>query len=395
MRVGIVTWHRLRPVRTGHALRVMSIAHMYAAQFEVKLVAVTHKPEPSFSFDGTFDGFRLQQRGFGESYRQRSYDLACFGNGYPGFYPRHFADFVRNELKACDVVQIESLRLARLFLDDRRPLILDEHNVEWERLDFGCSERRRLMQPLWSRTSRAFEKRVIKGADLVLATSDRDRRIISSAVSDCQTDRLMVVPNCIDVDRYDQSDEENPYETVPGRPRPVVAFTGNLSYFPNMDAVRVILSRIAPAVPEAWFVIVGGGMPEAPRLRPPNVSFTGYVENIRPYIRFADICICPLRYGGGTRLKLLEFFALRTPTISTTKGAEGLNVRPNHDLIVEDDPDRFATAIRRLLADQALCLRLSAAARQTVSQWYDWRRYSEPLCERVNELVSEKSQVSV
>ena len=116
----------------------------------------------------------------------------------------------------------------------------------------------------------------------------------------------------------------------------MVVFAGTMNYFPNTDALETIVTWIAPALPEVDFVLVGKE-PPGQRPLPDNVSFTGFVQDTKEHISRASVAICPLRFGEGTRVKILEFMALGKPVVSTTKGAEGLDVSPGRDILLADD----------------------------------------------------------
>jgi len=103
------------------------------------------------------------------------------------------------------------------------------------------------------------------------------------------------------------------------------------------------------------------------------VEFTGYVQDIRPIVAGSAVCVVPLRQGGGTRLKILEAMALGTAVVSTSKGAEGLDVMDGVHLLIADDPAAFASATRSLLQDAGLRDRLVTNARRLVEERYDWR----------------------
>ena len=89
-------------------------------------------------------------------------------------------------------------------------------------------------------------------------------------------------------------------------------------------------------------------------------TLTGNLPDVRPAIAGSAVCVVPLRIGGGTRLKILQAMALGTPVVSTSKGAEGLDVTPGRDILIGDTPDAFAAQVVRLLNDAALADTLSA-----------------------------------
>ncbi|MBK6580269.1 MAG: glycosyltransferase [Sandaracinaceae bacterium] len=150
-------------------------------------------------------------------------------------------------------------------------------------------------------------------------------------------------------------------------------FHGTLHYWPNTEAVRFIaeelLPRLLPRHPELRVLIAG--------LSPPlyyahsNIVFSGPVEDRAWHIAAADLCLCPIRAGGGTRLKLLEYMAAGRPTVSTAKGAEG--IRYGDALCIADEAETFAAAVLRLLGDKAEADALGLRGARFAAR-YDWSR---------------------
>jgi glycosyltransferase involved in cell wall biosynthesis len=144
---------------------------------------------------------------------------------------------------------------------------------------------------------------------------------------------------------------------------PVVVFQGTLRYPPNADAARFLVeevgSRLRALVPDAQVRLVGVASPSVAGLAdPPAVTLVGQVPDISTELAAADLVVIPLRYGSGTRVKILEAFAHRIPVVSTTIGAEGLDVTPGQHLLVADGPDAIARACAQLLEDVPLRRRI-------------------------------------
>jgi glycosyltransferase involved in cell wall biosynthesis len=104
----------------------------------------------------------------------------------------------------------------------------------------------------------------------------------------------------------------------------------------------------------------------------PRIDVTGRVDDVRPFIADSDVYIVPLRIGGGTRLKIFEAMAMGRAVVSTTVGAEGLPVTSGRNIVIADDPDGFARAVVDLIRNHDARRRIEAAARQLVSERYDW-----------------------
>jgi glycosyltransferase involved in cell wall biosynthesis len=220
----------------------------------------------------------------------------------------------------------------------------------------------------WRKAAR-YEARLFSRFDLVTMVSAEDaatsRRLVLGG-----RPPIEIVPNGVDCATH-----------RPGLAAPLpdtLVFNGALTYSANYDAMAYFLSEIFPLIravqPSISLTITGAttgvdlnGLP-----LDGNVTLTGFVDDVRPYVGRAWTCVVPLRQGGGTRLKILEAMALGTPVVATPKGAEGLAVAPDRDILIADDPAAFAHQVLRLLRDPALRTRLTANARRLVEQRYDW-----------------------
>jgi glycosyltransferase involved in cell wall biosynthesis len=156
---------------------------------------------------------------------------------------------------------------------------------------------------------------------------------------------------------------------------PSILFQGSLNYAPNMDAadwfVREIAPRVRAQVADAEVRLVGRPTPGVERLHaPPAVTVVGRVDDMDPELERADLVVVPVRYGSGTRVKILEAFAHRIPVVSTTVGAEGLDVEDGRHLLIADDPDTFAARCRRLLTDSGLRHQLVEAGERLFEDRY-------------------------
>ena len=258
------------------------------------------------------------------------------------------------------------------------PKVLEEHNC-WSVPALALYRAQR--QPLkrlryWAswRKRAGYESRLYRRFDLVTMVSEEDRKAAAGLLPDGGR-RVQVVPNGVDC-------EHNRPGLV--RPQPdSLVFNGALTYRANYDAMHYFLSEVFPLIrrqlPTASLTITGStrgvdltGLPLGE-----GVRLSGYVDDVRPLVAAAWACVVPLRQGGGTRLKILEAMALGTPVVATTRGAEGLEARPERDLLLADEPAEFAAQVVRLLRDAGLRQRLAHNARRLVKQRYDWAAIGE------------------
>ena len=115
------------------------------------------------------------------------------------------------------------------------------------------------------------------------------------------------------------------------------------------------------------------------------------MDDVRIPVAEAAVCVVPIRQGGGTRLKILEAMALGTPVVATSKGAEGLDVSPGHDILIADEPAKFADQVIHLLRDAAQRKQLAINARHLVEQRYDWTEIGRRFVDLVEEAVERHS----
>lgn len=156
-------------------------------------------------------------------------------------------------------------------------------------------------------------------------------------------------------------------------------FTGAMDYLANVDAVAYFCHTIMPLIkkdaPNLKFYIVGNNPTRAVKdlTKNKDVFVTGYVQDIRPYLRKADICVVPLRIARGIQNKILEAMSMELPVVSLSAAAKNLEVSPGTDIFIEDKPQDFAYRVIQLSKDPALRARIGKNARETILCRYDWR----------------------
>lgn len=186
--------------------------------------------------------------------------------------------------------------------------------------------------------------------------------------------KTVVVPNGVDVNYF-----------VPMRaPREGVVSVGGTTWFPNLDALEYAERDIVPAIrkllPGTTVSWVGRcSDSQKKHYERSSIAMTGYVDDVRPYLADAKCFIAPLRVGGGTRLKILDAWAMGKAVVSTPIGCEGLNARDGENILIRDSPDEFAEAVVAVLNDSELRQRLETNARKTAVDEYSWSVLSDRL----------------
>jgi polysaccharide biosynthesis protein PslH len=276
-----------------------------------------------------------------------------------------------------DVVQIEHSFMRHYRFPSTAALVLDEHNVEHEirsrTMALVRPGARKLYDYLNHLKLRAEEERSWQDVDACAVTSPRDEATIRRALPRALT---AVVPNAVDTEFFSPSGKP--------RERDTILFYGTLSYYPNLDGLLFFLREVMPLVrrgsPSARLKIVGADPPEAlRRFATRDITFTGFVDDLRPHLEGASVIIAPLRIGGGTRLKVLEAMAMAAPVVSTSLGAEGLAVTSGREVLLADTAETFAAEVSRVLRDDGLAADLGGAGRRLIESSYDWRASARAL----------------
>jgi glycosyltransferase involved in cell wall biosynthesis len=226
------------------------------------------------------------------------------------------------------------------------------------------------------------ERRAVRKARVTFVCSSGDRDYLRRF---CGTQAVDVIPNSVVVPAV-------PPELVN---EPTLVFIGSMTYLPNCDASDFLIESIWPlirsVVPKASLLIVGA-KPEQTRnygKAVPGVSFTGFVADLAALYRRLRVVCCPIRAGGGTRIKIIEAAAYGKPVVATRIAASGLDFRDGEDILLRDSPSEFAAACVTLLTSDDKCRALGAAARRTATRLYDRATIAAVAKERVGAALPE------
>jgi glycosyltransferase involved in cell wall biosynthesis len=294
---------------------------------------------------------------------------------YFEYADRRYAERLRGSMAGGEfaLAHVDSLDLYR-WLDSlpKVPVACTHHNIESDLLRLRAE---RQSNPalaayirLQARLMEAVERRVAPRLDL---------NVMMSAIDEARLQRLApgartsVAPNGVDTEFFQPRPDVT---AVPGR----IVFLGPSYMFANRDGVDFFLRDIWPQVrarrPDATLRTIGGN-PPADKARfesSPGVTCLGYVPDVRPPLAEASCSIVPLRVGGGTRLKILDAWAMGKAIVSTSIGCEGLDVVDGENILIRDDPASFAEAVLTVLSDRALRERLEAGGRESAVRTYSW-----------------------
>ncbi|HWZ81677.1 MAG TPA: glycosyltransferase [Terriglobales bacterium] len=327
----------------------------------------------------------------------RGLDYLVHLNSQPPYAVSRFASFkVQDQLRGwfreqrfdvavCDFLDAAVNFPGRLNI----PCVLFQHNVEseiWRRHAVTADNPlKKAMYKIEFGKMERYERIVVRKFHHVVAVSESDRALMTRWVDG---DRVTVVPTGVDLGEY----RPNPDSDEPG---PVVTFVGAMDWEPNVDGVEYFASEIWPAikadVPGARLRIVGRNPDRrVKKWASEFIEVTGRVPSVVEYLRQSSVVIVPLRIGGGTRLKIYEAMATAKAVVSTTVGAEGLDVHHGRDIMLADDAGSFAQAVIMLLRDRDLRRRYEQAAAETAARC-DWPAIGERFQDVLRSVVRQKN----
>ena len=296
----------------------------------------------------------------------------------PLMYSRYFRNDMATLLKRLirvkdyDLVVFHHLHMGqyyRLFPNSKN--VIDTHNNDMVIMHRWSNRQKNPLKNIlgrWQvRCIGRYMKNLFNHFDAIIAVSQKEinqfQRIVPSA-------NFIVANNGVDTEYYKPGADEPESDTL--------IYTGDMSWWPNTDAALFFLDETFPEIkkktPGARVIFAGRRPPkELVSKSSKNVEVTGFVEDMRPYFNKAKVFIVPLRIGGGTRLKILEAFAMKIPVVSTSVGCEGLTVEDGTHILIRDKPEKFAEAVLKLLSDDDFCKRLKENAYKLVAEKYDWK----------------------
>lgn len=402
MRILFLSTENPYPPDSGHRLRTYNILKCVASEHEIYYLGFIKKKEDMRCLDHVKKMCRDAEFVLipDDASRVRTY-LSLLRNlisplpyvaqkYYVGAMREKIRDAVRT--KAIDIVHFDMLHLSR-YNKDTGDIggVLVEHNVESTRL---LSLAKRQFNPI-AKTFfyyqfvklRRFERDECGKFSCCVAVSEDDRKELNRL---CPGARIEVVPNGVDTDYFAPGDGGDVQDHS-------AVWVGGMKDMYNRQAVEYFCDEIFPRVldrlPDAKFVAVGGDPPKsllALSRQNGNVTVTGYVDDVRPIVHRAHVFVAPIRSGGGTKLKVLNALAMGKPVVTTTVGAEGLDVIDGEHLLIANDAETFARGIVEVMCDPALAQRLGRNGRELVVRKYDWKKIGAKMSE-IYRIVSEGS----
>lgn len=291
-----------------------------------------------------------------------------------------------------DLIQIHQVYMADLLPVSPAARLLDMHDIlsDQERGLLLAKTKRTHRFHAWLewKKMRALERRAIRNFEVCTVVSNENK---TSFLKLSPNSNVMVVPNGVDTEYFMPRDSETGVSLV---------FVGSMNYHPNVDAVlwfyRDIFPMIRQKAQQAQLCVVGLNPPQkiVDLSQDSCVTITGLVPDIRPFLAKSAVVLVPLRHGSGTRLKILDAWAMGKAIVSTRKGAEGLEAKHGENILLADTPDEFARAVVSLLKNSELRECLGRAGRKLVEEKYTWEAISEKMSDAYQVALSRRGRFS-
>jgi len=324
--------------------------------------------------------------------------ISCKSYGVAKFESREFKQIVAQALqKDYNILWVHFMEIlvyvAQSHIREKRPLVvLDQHNADerfWEKYASEGWPWIRLFAKINLWRLRKVQASLLKRVDVILSVSKEDADFTRTQLANPAT-QVWVVPNGVDTESF------RPLNTTERKNR--IIFCGTMDVLMNIDAVEWFARRMFPkvrkAVPDAEFWIVGRN--PAPKVKVlaslPGVRVTGQVEDVRPYYAKTKVAVAPFRYGGGTKLKVLEAMALGVPVVATSVGCQGIDVTPEKHLFKEDNEEAFTQRVVSLLKNENLRRRMAVKARRLVEERYSWNAIMGDHIKRLERMIEGKQE---
>jgi sugar transferase (PEP-CTERM/EpsH1 system associated) len=293
-----------------------------------------------------------------------------------------------------DVLYIYSSTMAEYVWDLKFPLrVLDFCDLDSAKFKQYAAMSKPLMSWLYRLESRrlaAYEKKVVTHFDHVIFIGPEEKRLFDG---NGLSQKIEILSNGVDFDRYYGFDLPA-RQPSPLNGRPYLLFTGTMDYLPNIDAAQWFARKVFPilkmVIPELEFYIVGRNpVRKIRKLHDPKASIfvTGYVDDVRPYIKDARVFVAPMRIARGMQTKILEAMACGVPVITSPAAARGIGARPGKEVLVAETMAEYIQKTLRLLLNHKYRRHVRQNAFAFLRQHFNWERNL-----RVLDMIFEENQ---
>jgi sugar transferase (PEP-CTERM/EpsH1 system associated) len=230
---------------------------------------------------------------------------------------------------------------------------------------------------------RKAEKKISETFDISITTTEAEQNKLRN-IDPSNKERVSVITNGVDFKHFNSLEKEKRTN--------IIVFTGQMNYFPNIDAVvyfcKEILPLIKAEVPDVMFYIVGRDPALSVKKLTKSAFVTGAVKDIRDYLYEASVYVAPLRISQGVLNKILEAMASGLPVVATNKALQGIKAKPGRDILIGDTPEDFAAEVVSLLKDKEKQQLIARNAKKFVEENHNWEKNLSGLDKLLSPLTS-------
>ena len=398
MRILVVSPFLPFPLDSGGSIRIYNIIHALSKNHELTLLCYVSPGDGRFvkQLESICNVIPVP---FSPSRRKPIYHAKHFLSKLPFslvFKDHHFKKTLAEYAsKNFDIVQFEFLPLAH-YIDlfpARTKRVVVEHYI--------AAQARKKLLLLWSAGIKKFyyaaelckikryERDILLKFDLCLVTSKKDQEYL---IKWCQPPHVMVSPNGVDINFFSPQPQQS--DETADLTGPTLAYVGSFDLDPaNIDGLAFLMEDIWPSikkeVPNVRLEVMGKGLPEnfIANCRDESIHIHGYVEDIRPVLGKADVFVLPLRGGSGTKIRILTAMAMGIPVVATAIASDGIEIQPEKNIFIGNNPASLADQTIRLLKDAAIKREIGFAGRKLVEKKYSWNPIVKALEDRYLDLI--------
>ncbi len=390
------------PPTSGGQIRSFNLIKNLSKKHEITLVSFIKKGEEVYA--GELKKYCKEVLFFYRSYKPFSLGniLKTGFSLYPFLVMRNYSpegrELITQKLKEekFDLIHVETFYLRPHIPQTEIPIVLVDQTIEFQVYQHHTETMKWwFLRPLFYIDVfklRYWETRFWKEAARVVAVSEPDKSKMQKLVPGLKVD---IIPNAPGDDLSSVFAQRKP----PNFKNPIIFYQSNFFWMQNVEGARFLVEKVFPAIqkliPTAKCRIVGQKAAEkVGYLKSPSVEIidleTSDIEGIRRAYREGTVFVAPLWGPGGTRLKILSAMSTGVPVVTTTVGAQGIEITNGENIIIADTPDQMAKAVVKLLTNKNVYRDIVVNAKKLILEKYDWNIIAQDLS-KIYEETAKKS----
>lgn len=300
-------------------------------------------------------------------------------------YVNHLVNNLSNEkiqkiLLSSDLIilsELDSYLILSRWIEKKKikaKILLDAHNIDHLRFKseiYSNIKFFKILANIYTNKLKKIEISAVKNVNYIICCSLIDKVFFKKYIK--KKDNIFYVPNGVNIDKSIKKNKSFSLNKS-------ILFMGQLSYGPNIDALKYYINEIHPQIKKEIqnieLIIIGKGENywlKKCAEKDKYIKVLGFVPDVSSYINKSTVCICPVRYGSGTRLKILEYMSAFKPVVSTSKGAEGIITKSKKNILIANNSKEFSSSVIQLLNNAKLASTIGNNGYKLVRENYNWK----------------------